>query len=535
MQKNINILLLFFGFLSSAQAPSIAWQKAYGGNQIDGGTKIIICNDGGYLITGESRSSISGDKTVPSKGGSDIWIIKTSSTGVIEWQKAIGGSDYDVPSSLQQTSDGGYLIAGNSQSNISGDKTENSLGFYDYWILKLDSQGTIVWQNTIGASSGEVIDSSIQTADGGYLLGGSSVSFISGDKTENNIGFPFGQPYTTFFDYWIVKIDAFGNVEWDNTIGTKETDILYRMINDYDGGFILAGYSQCDFSGDYSGQPIGEYDLWILKIDENGTILWQKTIGGSLVEYFRDIISTSDGGYLLGAMSKSNISGNKTENSKGGNDYWIIKIDALGNVLWDKTIGGNNEDILFSIKEDNSGNFYLGGSSKSTLSGDKTQDSRGGQDAWIVKTDNNGNVLWDKTIGGSSDDYATKLIVISEDTLILSADSKSSISGEKTEASRGDYDFWVVQLVPSLTTSNFTATNIQAVPNPTRHKIQISLPQVYENIDITIVNILGQIVQEESYQQTSKINCSIAGAAGIYLVNIANENGEKVSLNIVKE
>lgn len=536
---NMKNLFLFYNIfnalLLTAQAPSIAWQKAYGGSMTDWGVIAITTADGGYIVCGESKSYVSGDKTVPSRGGSDIWILKLSSLGAIEWQKDIGGSEYDVAHKILQTADGGYLIGGNTMSNISGDITENNHGAVDYLLLKLDSQGAIEWQNTIGADFIESFSSIIQTSDGGYLLGGSSVSSIFGDKTEANVGLAFGSPYFTYYDYWVVKVDALGTIVWQNTIGSKEWDVLYRVVNAPDGGYLLAGYSLVDVSGDYMGQPIGGFDFWIVKIDTAGTILWQKTIGGSLNEYFRDILVTPDGGYLLGGMSKSNISGNKTQDSKGGNDYWLVKIDLLGNVLWDKTIGGNGDDIIYSMSQDSNHNFYIAGTSESNISGDKTENTRGGEDIWLVKTDEFGNILWDKTLGGSGDDSVDTITMTSENNFLLTASSNSPISGEKTEASRGDYDYWLLKLEPQLSTTSFATANIQAYPNPTKEKFQIALPQTYQNIEVTIVNRLGQRVQKESFTNTSKINLTINGAAGLYIVKIQNEKGESVSLKVVKE
>jgi hypothetical protein len=234
-------------------------------------------------------------------------------------------------------------------------------------------------------------------------------------------------------------------------------------------------------------------------------------------------------------MSKSNISGNKTQDSKGGNDYWLVKIDLLGNVLWDKTIGGNGEDIIYSLSQDSSNNFYIAGSSESTLSGDKTEDSRGGEDIWIVKTDESGTILWDKTIGGSGNDTSGKLTMTSGNDFLLTASSNSSISGEKTEASRGDYDYWLLKLEPALTTANFVATNPQAFPNPTKEKFQIALPQTYQNIKVSIIDILGQIVQEKEFMNTSQVNMTIYGEAGLYIVKLQNEKGESVIVKVMKE
>lgn len=536
MKKYFLILCIFNSILLSAQVPVIEWQKTIGGNQKDWGIRTIKTQDNGYLICGETQSSVSGDKTIPLKGVSDYWIVKTDSLGIIEWQKDIGGSDYDVPSVLLQTSDGGYLIGGNSLSDISGDKTENTHGFNDIWVLKLDGNGEIIWQNTIGGSFTDILSSIIQTPDGGYLLGANSVSNSSEDKSEDNIGFSFGLPYYTYYDYWIIKINSLGTIEWDNTIGTKDNDILTSVINASDGGYIIGGYSNCDDSGDYNGIHIGGYDCWIIKVDTYGNILWQKTIGGTNKDQLTTIINTSDGGYLLGVISNSNISGNKTANSKGGDDFWVIKIDYQGNILWDKTIGGIGTEVINSISKDNNDNYYISGSSNSNISGDKTETSRGGYDCWFVKINYLGNLLWNKTIGGSGNEYGDSLTVVSENNLLLASSSNSNISGDKTENSDGDYDFWLIKLTPeNLITTRFNGAIVSVYPNPTTKTLTVSLLKNYINLDVFVTNMLGQKVQQEQFGNASEIRFDLIGENGVYFVEVCNENKERVTFKVVKE
>ncbi|MBK9638708.1 MAG: hypothetical protein IPO63_13185 [Bacteroidetes bacterium] len=179
----------------------------------------------------------------------------------------------DVLYSIQQTTDGGYILGGYSDSDVSGDKSENCNGDHDYWIVKVDSLGDIQWQNTIGGSLSDNLYSIQQTSDGGYILGGCSKSNISRDKTENCNGFD---------DYWIVKVDSLGVIQWENTIGGSIIDYLYSIQQTTDGGYILGGYSGSNVSGDKTENCIGGYDYWIVKVDSQGVIQWQKTIGGDL-------------------------------------------------------------------------------------------------------------------------------------------------------------------------------------------------------------------------------------------------------------
>lgn len=235
----------------------------------------------------------------------------------IQWQNTIGGDSDDKLCSLQQTTDGGYILGGFSFSDISGDKSENHQGESDYWVVKLNDSGAVQWQNTIGGTSFDVLFSLQQTTEGGYILGGYSSSDISIDKTENSLG---GR------DFWVVKLNDTGNIQWQNTIGGSGSDILRAIQLTSDGGYILGGNSDSNISGDKTENSLGDTDYWLLKLDATGIIQWQKTIGGNLQEYLHAVQQTADGGYILGGHSDSSISGDKTENSNGESDLWIIKL-----------------------------------------------------------------------------------------------------------------------------------------------------------------------------------------------------------------
>ncbi|MBK9729798.1 MAG: T9SS type A sorting domain-containing protein [Chitinophagaceae bacterium] len=360
----------------------------------------------------------------------------------IQWQNTIGGSGVDYLNSVIQTIDGGYLLGGYSYSGISGDKTEANQGdfsfSYDYWVVKLDVSGNIQWQNTIGGSSYDYLLSVIQTTDGGYLLGGYSSSGISGDKTEASQG---------SYDYWVVKLDGSGNIQWQNTIGGNSSDYLNSAIQTSDGGYLLGGYSGSGISGDKTeANQVFTYDYWVVKLDGSGNILWQNTIGGNSFDELSSAIQTSDGGYLLGGYSGSGISGDKTEASLGGYDYWVVKLDALGNIQWQNTIGGEKEDQLTSVIQTTDGGYLLGGFSKSGISGDKTESRQGRKDYWVVKLDGSGAIQWQNTIGGSGDDALNSVIQTTDDGYLLGGTSDSGQSGDNTEEDQGFKDYWVVKL-----------------------------------------------------------------------------------------
>ncbi|MBP7713923.1 MAG: T9SS type A sorting domain-containing protein [Bacteroidia bacterium] len=438
------ILLLLF-FTTTTLAQEIEWQNTIGGNYYDQLNSIQQTSDGGYILGGWSDSNISGDKTEDSQGNYDYWVVKLDAAGNIQWQNTIGGNSVDYLTSIQQTTDGGYILGGWSNSGVSGDKTENSQGANDYWVVKLDPIGYIQWQNTIGGGSYDYLTSIQQTTDGGYILGGMSQSDVSGDKTEICQG---------DFDYWVVKLDASGNIQWQNTIGGNSWDELESLEQTTDGGYILGGYSYSDISGDKTENCQGNHDYWVVKLDASGNIQWQNTIGGNLDDLLYSVQQTSDGGYILGGASGSGFSGDKTESSQGYFDYWVVKLYTTGNIQWQNTIGGGSLDHLNSIQQTSDGGYILGGVSISDISGDKTENSQGANDYWVVKLDASGNIQWQNIIGGNSGDYLTSIQQTTDGKYILGGYSESNISGDKTESSQGNFDYWVVKLTDKFNLIN---------------------------------------------------------------------------------
>jgi hypothetical protein len=437
------LLLLLAAFFAFSQAPEIEWENTIGGFENDYLYSIQQTSDGGYILGGYSSFIISGDKTENSQGQNDYWVVKLNAAGKIQWQNSIGGNGDDYLRSIQQTSDGGYILGGYSGSNSSGDKTENTTQgtqtLSDYWVVKLDTAGKIQWQNTIGGGSTDELYSIQQTSDGGYILGGYSQSNISGDKTENVVGNG---------DYWVVKLDTAGNIQWQSTIGRNYFDYLYSIRQTSDGGYILGGYSDSFIPKDKTENMIGYYDYWVVKLDNAGKIQWENTIGGRSNDYLRSIRQTSDGGYILGGHSDSPMSGDKTENSQGIVDYWVVKLDTYGEIEWQNTIGGKGNDYLYSVEQTSDGGYILGGYSESNISGDKTVRSQGfaSYNYWVVKLNSDGKIQWQKALGGRGADYLMSIQQTSDGGYILGGYSDSVMSTDKSENGEGLIDYWVVKL-----------------------------------------------------------------------------------------
>jgi hypothetical protein len=512
MKHKLLSMLLACGLFTTAFAqPVIKAQKDLGGRDFDFFSSMALTKDGGRIVGGSSQSNISGNKTEKSRGDRDYWIVKLDSANKIQFDKTIGGSDVDGLTSIQQTSDGGYILGGGSNSNASGEKTQNSKGGSDFWIVKLDSKGNIQFDKTIGGGNNDGITAIQQTSDGGYILGGDSRSNKSGDKSENSRG---GE------DYWIVKIDGSGNIQFDKTYGGSDDDFLTSLQQTTDGGFILGGFSFSNKSGDKSQNSKGRDDFWVIKVDARGNIQFDKTIGGNEADDLAALQQTSDGGYILGGHSFSNISSDKTENSRGNfgfPDYWIVKLGSTGNIQFDKTLGGTDLDILTSLQQTIDGGYILGGRSFSNAAFDKSENARGfgDDDFWIVKLDKNGNKQFDKTIGGTNFDECFSIKEKSKNHYVAGGQSLSDVGGDKTSRTKGLFDYWIVDVVfktatqtAAATTENIAAEKIPVstfitYPNPAKDVLHIES----ENKAIMVLSdASGKIVLTQNINGNADIN-----------------------------
>lgn len=489
--------------------PVIKWQQTLGGVDTDNLFAIVPTPDQGYILGGQSNSGISGEKTAVSKGVYDYWIVKLDSTGGIEWQKTIGGTDQDMLTGISLCPQGGYIVSGMSRSGIGGDKTDTSrdepayAAFTggDVWLLRLNDSGNILWQKTFGGLYAEGITKIAATADGGFIVGTSSASSISGDKTEINRSENNASLASLFFifsDFWIFKLDASGNMQWQKTLGGEDIDQLYCIRQTPDGGYIVGGTSESFFltntgtaisGGDKTDTIRGKADYWVLKLNATGAIQWQKTIGGSDEDRLTSIDITSDGGYILGGYSSSGISGEKTDTCKGTYDYWILKLSGTGAIQWQKTIGGNGADLLSSIRKTADGGYLVSGASASGQSGDKTENGYGGlTDFWLLKLDATGNIRWQKTLGGMSSnldntEMPADFWETADNGYIVAGTSDSWASGNKTDSCRGNNDYWIVKLARCeadtiFTSASFCGANAYTLPDG----IQVFVPGTYYSL-----------------------------------------------------
>ena len=418
------VCIKHYGFKTGMAEPDIEWAKTYGGSNMDQPFSVKQSHDGGYIIAGASGSE-DGDVT-NLKGNWDYWIVKLDEFGDILWEKTFGGTNAEKAYSIEQTNDDGFIIAGYTESN-NGDVSEAL--WYDYWIVKIDKLGNITWEHTFGGNNRDQANCIKQTADNCYIIAG---------NTESSDGIVTN--YRGSSDIWIIKINSDGELLWQKTIGGSGWDEAQFIEQTRDSGYIVAGNTSSS-DGDFITNHLSD-EFCIVKLDSSGNIQWYKTLGGSLAEKAYSILETNDFGYIGVGWTKSNDG--DISSLKGNSDIWIVKLDALGNLQWERTLGGTMGEMAYSIVQTSDDGFVVGGWTAS-MDGDVTV-NKGQSDCWLVKLDVDGNIQWQKTIGGSQSEWINYLRVNNADAIILVGETTSN-DGDVLGFS-GARDFWVVKISP---------------------------------------------------------------------------------------
>ena len=388
LQSLIPILIILLGSEIVLSQPDTTWTKTFGGIEMDRGYSVQQTSDGGYIITGATSNFGS--------GGTDVWLIKTDASGTESWNKTFGGTSYETGRSVKQTSDGGYVIVATTDSYGNGK--------LDYWLIKTDSEGNEEWNKTFGGTDNDELPSVQQTADGGYALVGATRSYGSGGQ-----------------DVWLIKTDASGTELWNKTLGGTDDEIGHAFQQTTDGGYIITGAIQ------YSEN--NKYDALLIKTDSNGAELWSKTFGGSERDYTFAVQQTTDGGFIISGLTRSFGNGQNLVN-KDANDVWLIKTDASGIELWSKTFGGSKSDYAYAVQQTIDLGYIIVGSTWSF--------GNGRINLWLIKTDSNGTELWNKTFGGSEYDKGRSVQQTSDGGYI--------IVGTTSSYGNGSDDIWLIKL-----------------------------------------------------------------------------------------
>ncbi|MCL6266763.1 hypothetical protein [Flagellimonas myxillae] len=392
----------------------VDWMKSFGGSGEDTAQSVIQTADGGYAILGFSNS-MDGDLAGKTTEVNDYWLLKLDAEGNLIWGRTYGGTKDDRGQSVIQTTDGGYAIVGYAMSD-DGDGSNNE-GFHDNWILRLGPNGNILWEKSFGFSGHDHSYDVVETSDGGFFFSGFLDVTSSGGAGNEGKG-----NYLTRHgvgEFWGTKLDADGNLEWRRYFGGTNNDRSYGVVYSDDGGFVLAGASESD---DFDiTSPKGSYDFWVVKVGSNGDLLWQKSFGGTGIDKGYDIAKTLDGGYVITGNTFS--SDTDVSQNHGESDLWVIKLGSNGNLAWEKTYGGLAFDAGHGISTTRDGGFVIAGNSKSS-DGDTTE-NKGENDLWVLKTDAQGTIEYQQTFGGSGIDFGFDAIESADGSLILVGETAS--------------------------------------------------------------------------------------------------------------
>ena len=379
MNQYCAILLFIFSFFSNSIS-QVKFYKTIGGTKDDFGSFALQTIDGGFIVAGSTESF--------GEGVLDIHINKTDAQGNLLWTKTYGGKGVDYCSAIQETKDGGFILVGTSDIS----SPSNS----DVYLIRTDANGTILWSKTIGGNGNDIAYSILQTSDGGFLFAGSTESFSLGSR-----------------DIYLIKTDSIGNVLWSKSTGGIGNEVAFTIRQTNDGGYILIG--------DTYSFGVGGVDILLLKIDSNGSILWSKTYGGLGDDFGRDVLQSADGGYMIAGFGDSF--------ALGKSDFYLIKVDFQGNVIWSKSYGDAGDEVSSSVQQTLDGNIVIFGTSQSF----KVENP----DLFIIKVYLNGKVLWSKTMGGEINDLPESI----ENT----KDGGFIICGTGGFMNRDDYDILLIK------------------------------------------------------------------------------------------
>jgi predicted RNase H-related nuclease YkuK (DUF458 family) len=397
MKKLLFILLLTIPFIGFGQS----WEKIFGGTNDDDGLSVQQTTDGGYIITGGTKSF--------GNGSTDFYLIKTDGNGDSIWTKTFGGTNYDYGWSVQQTTDGGYIITGTTESFGNGST--------DFYLIKTDGNGDSIWTKTFGGTNYDEGYSVQQTTDGGYIVCGRTKSFGNGNN-----------------DVYLIKTDGNGDSIWTKTFGGTSSDYGKSVQQTTDGGYIITGMTE-SFGNGFD-------DVYLIKTDGNGDSIWTKTFGGTNDDYGNSVQQTTDGGYIITGGTKS--FGN------GSTDFYLIKTDGNGDSIWTKTFGGTSWDNGWSVQQTTDGGYIITGTTESF--------GNGLSDVYLIKTDDNGDSLWTKTFGGTTNDYGKSVQQTTDGGYIITG-------GKDSPFGNGGNDVYLIK-----TDGNGNVTSTFNIPTPSSNR-----------------------------------------------------------------
>ena len=530
MRPSFNLMFLLFSSWLMAQHFHPVASYGFGGFNYEEFHTLTKCSDGGYLLVGSSASNISGNKTLPLVGNSDdFWLVRTDAQFNIVWQADYGGGSADpadflsypsVGGAAYETPDHGFVVWGTTQSPAYGMKTEPNYGGQDAWILKVSSTGQVQWQKELGGSGDEPDLNVILTADGGILMCVSTYSGISGNKTVANC--------QNSADNWLVKLNAAGQIEWQKTYGGSNSEYIYSVI-EIPTGFVLSGWSNSGVSGNKGIAYNGQNGTWLLELDTQGNITKERCLGSGGQDRAR-LLKMNDG-YLILNFTNKGVAGDKTSANIGGQDLWLIKLDQNFQIVWDKTYGTTENDVLTGAVFGQNNTIIVSLYTTAGVSGYKTEAAFGNGDTWLLGLDYQGNLLWQQSIGGSSSDYLS-VVYNQDNSLLLAARQGNSavINNMPIVPSYGSYDYTIIRFDLDTVDNAAFGSLLQAQAYvDVDGQLQVMLS---EPAQLQLHNLLGSEVFQSQAATGNSSHTLPALATGVYLLNICTESGQKKTIKI---
>lgn len=493
----IKISFLFFAFIPNILQGQVTveWQNNFGGSMFDGAYSVDATIDGGVIVAGQSNSQ-DGDITDP-KGDWDCWLVKVDLDGNMEWQKSLGGMLWDQASSVKQTMDGGYIVSGNTTSE-DGDVSE-ALGAHDYWVVKLSALGIIEWERSYGGSDEDMAYGIDQTSDQGYIVAGRSYS------EDGDVSSHLGN-----LDYWVLRLDADGEILWENSYGGSSWDWAYGVDLTQDGGYILGGVTQ-SINGDVPDFH-GASDFLLVKVDADGAIQWSNNFGGTDIDVATCVKTSPDGGYVISGNTISDDI--DVSNHMGAIDFWIVKTDSTGVMEWEQSLGGSGDESSYALELCSDGSILLAGLANSN---DGDLEGTEGWGVWIVKLDQDGDIIWEQEFYNMGFGIIRD-IVETEDKGIVFVD--------------GAYNVVKLKEDPSSIANQDTQVNdgFKIFPNPSQDLIYLELKdQSLLGQSYQIFNLIGERIQTGSIDQlTQSINISNYSVGQYFLLIESRKYSKKV-------
>jgi hypothetical protein len=530
--KQLIILFLFtVAYHSSVlcQDFEIVWQQCYGGSQEERPSDILAV-EGGYFIVGGTYS-YDGDISF-NQGSSDAWVIKIDSIGNILWENTYGGSNGEFWRRILPAPDNCYYLLGASGSWDGDISYDPYPGSNDLWIAKIDSVGNLIWEKIIGGWMIDMIESAALAGDGGVVVFGWTGS-QDGEVTVN-----YGM-----YDMWLVKLNSDGDIEWDKSFGTDDFDYGHAIISTSDGGFLIGGASTIGSGGNLTCLPYNLKAMAILiKLDSMGNIEWQNCYGGSGDDGIYGLLELNDG-YAFTAFTRSpdgDVSG-----YHGGTDIWFVRLDITGNIIWEQCYGGSDSEIAHHLFVNSNGDFTIIGYTKSN-NGDVSGNNSVGvnNDIWVFRIDNQGLLLSQQCFGGIGNEavngHKFGVAQKSDNNFVIATITNYGPSfdvGCTPYGGNGDIDYWVFEIMLDDTLNVIepveSASEINVYPNPATTELWLQLPEnmPYAQAQIELFSPTGRLLYKaQPTSQFHKIETAHL-PAGLYLIRIWDGKqwfGEKV-------